>query len=331
MVAEESNPEEKNQHDGEAGIERESWVDILPRQFEEGQSPLVVTWGRFWDHQGEMAVAFYLVGSPLEDKITTLRLAVFGSPTNLQDYNPRMSHREFERRIINYNVSDTPVPTVTLNQVHDQLQRYFEKENNQQELLDYVEEKNEQDAESWFEQLLNEIFPKAEYTYQFRLLLTSPKKLQKSQRPPVSVESEVDGKVVRISFVTSPGAGIPGPQLQEGMQAYVRIVGPAVEKLPEDMRDPDKNNISRPLVAWIHKINDNPSLPPDFDGNAANYRGVMVELSPGVYGQGLVFKDDMVKIKQQNQEEELFTEEVIRVLALVFLLILILLLIIFIG
>ncbi len=323
--------ESADRGEGEGELERDSWVNILPPQFEAGESPLLVTWGRFWDNQGEMAVGFYLVGSPMEDKITTLRLAVFGSPASLQDYNPRMAHREFERRIINYNVSDTPVPTVTLNQVHDQLHDYFEAESNQEKLLEHVKEENEEAAEEWFEKFMEEVFPGTDYTYQFRLFLTSPQRLKKNNKAPVAPAEEVDGKIVRVNFVTSPSAGIPCPQLREGMQVYVRIVGQAVEKLPEEMRDSKKKNLSRPLVAWIHKIEENPSLPADFNGEADNYRGVMVELSPGVYGQGLVFKDDMVKIKEQNQQEELFTEELVRVLGLVFLLIIILLLIIFIG
>ncbi|MGM0381575.1 MAG: hypothetical protein ACQEP7_06275 [bacterium] len=317
--------------DRDEQLDRENWIDILPPEFEEGESPLIVTWGRFWGNQEDIAVAFYLVGSPLESKIPTLRLAVFGSPENLQNYNPRMAHREFERRIINFNVSDTPVPTVTLNEVHDQLQGYFEAEDKQEALLDYVEESSESEAEEWFDELLDEIFQDGNYTYQIRLLLTSSEKLQKRKTQPTVADKEVEGKVVRVNFVTKPSTGIPAPRLQEGMQAYIRIVGEAVEKLPDEMRDPDKKNISRPLIGWVHKIDNNPELPADFDGEPENYQAVTVELSPGVYGRGLVFKDDMIKIKQQKQQEEILTEEIIRIIGLIFLLILILVLIIFIG
>ena len=255
---------------------------------------------------------------------------MYGSQENLVEYDPRLDYPDFERRILEYSVSDSPVPTVTLNQIRDRIREYIAGSENIEQLQNFLAAENETEFYKWNEELISQIIHKGQSVFQVRGQLVGKQEL-KSKSSDVRQTQIENGKTIPVNFVYSPGESVPAGQLREGMPVYVRVTGEAVKKLPEGMRDRQSPEKSVPLLGWVFEIENNPQLPADFDGEPADYKEVIVELNSGIYGRGLVFKEDRIKIDSKTPDADVLPEDLIRILALLGLLILIFLLLIYAG
>jgi hypothetical protein len=318
-----------------SGVDRdeaqnENWVKVLAPELEAGEEKRLVVWGRFWGISDEQAAAFFLLLEPAENKTVALRLAVYGSQENLVEYNPRLEYPDFERRILEYSVSDSPVPTVTLNQIRDRIEAYIAKSENIDQLENLLSSENETEFYNWNKELVSQIISKGKSVFQVRGQLVGKQKL-KAKSSDVKQTQLENGKTIPVNFVYSPGESVPAGKLREGMPVYVRVTGEAVKKLPEGMRDRQSPEKSVPLLGWVFEIDNEPKLPADFDGEPADYKEVTVELNSGIYGRGFVFKEDRIKIDSKTPEADVLPEDLIRILALLGLLVLIFLLLVYAG
>ncbi|MFP4686762.1 MAG: hypothetical protein ACLFN5_01485, partial [bacterium] len=156
----------------------ESWARIIAPEIEAGKEKRIVVWGRFWGLSEEQAAAFFLLLEPEQEKIVALRLAVYGNKINLQEYNPRLEYPNFEQRILEYSVSASPVPTVTLNQVREHISKFIADRQNIQELTDILKQENEEAFYDWNKRLVKNVIPVGDFVFQTRGQIVAREKVK---------------------------------------------------------------------------------------------------------------------------------------------------------
>lgn len=300
-----------------------SWVEIRPPAVGEGEKPYYMIWGRFWGTLDDLTAAFFWVFSPDEIELDTFRLAIFGDYTGLENFDPRMDPDDFESRLMSYSISDAPVPQITLNETRDAIEEELSQEDQKKELGEILSEENEKEFKAWCENLFNSLVEQGGTEFHVRGRATSQESMKSARntagQQPTQVEQD-EGTTVPVTFINSPMHGVTPPELQINDLVHVRVVGEAVQKLPEHMIDEDKQNRSVPVQSWIHEIDSSPDLPPDFDGNREEYFEITTELDTGIFGKGLIYKNEQIKTKKPEEKTNLKQEEILSLIVLTVLL-----------
>ena len=107
----------------------------------------------------------------------------------------------------------------------------------------------------------------------------------------------------RVSIVTTATRGIDPKNLSAGDQIYVRVVGPASAEFPEELQSDHYENATGPLESRVEAVRLSPELPSDIDGNPENYVEIRVNIPGGYNGHGFVYKEDKIKGKNSDQDE----------------------------
>ncbi|GEM_PF-7083097 len=308
---------------------KSSWARLEPPQVDGEAPPHCLLWGRFWATMDNLAAAFYIDINTEKQRVNTFRLAIFSDFARLDEYNPRHSPQRFEDMLLSYNISDVPVPKVTLTEIKTQFKSEITSAGEIDKLYKLLNNKNSEGFESWAKTFFQKFVDKGEVEYHVRGWLTDPKNLKESSEELENVDPSSDEITkVQVIYINSPLGGKLPTELEVGDEVHVRIVGSAVEKLPDYMRDDSNEKRSVPVKSWVHSIEDNPDLPPQFDGESKNYFRITTELEAGVFGEGLVFKDERLKTNDSGIDLDLKPEDVYPLLILIIFLLVILLLLI---
>ncbi len=309
--------------------ESDSWVEVLPPEFEENDKIYFLIWGRFWATLEDLTAAFYVLFSPDDIELDTFRVAIFGDYTGLQNYDPRLEHENFESRLMSYSISDAPVPQITLNETKKAIENYLKMEDRQEALEEVLTQENQANFKLWCENLFNNLVDQGttEFHVRGRAVNRNFLKGEKSEVSSTHISPE-NATTVPVTFINSPMAGKSPEELQKRDEVHVRVLGSAVQKLPEHMIDPEQNDRSVPVQSWIETIDPKPSLPPDFDGNPKDYFKITTELDTGIFGEGLVYKNEKIKSEEPDSDMNLRQEEIFSLVTLVIFLFIVFLLLV---
>lgn len=326
---------------------REPEVD--PRE----EDAVLVLWGRY-DSLGEAEPL--LVFMELDEALSTepeeegeedeenqtrtldLRENLMGVPSadKKNHYDPSLDWKEFYSRLIDYNVVSQSIPEATLQDYRDTIQSYV-NEVRIQWLNDFVDSENEDEIENWLDALRDEFFSPELGYYELNLQFVDPEgKTQNDNAPdgpsvetPEDTEESQPPATVKVSYVTNPTEGIPASSLNVGQEVYFRIIGEAVQQLPDELVDDDKSKpCSVPMVGPITDIEDDPDQAKNLDSDSKDYRNIAVEIEPSITGSSLVFKDDHIKVPVEDSDDPIASTDLVLfgillvvVLALIFVLI----------
>jgi hypothetical protein len=117
---------------------------------------------------------------------------------------------------------------------------------------------------------------------------------------------EVDGTIhdpqslPRLSILTSVISGVLAEELTAGDEIRARIQGSEVKNLPDDLKDPKRDDRSVPFDAEVVHVKENPSQS-DIRGNPSEYRGIVARLSNETVGIGYLKNDEEVQMMGDDQ------------------------------
>lgn len=281
-----------------------------------------VLWGRLWSAEGDTSVAFYIVADPRASKeenedvdpLLTLRLAVFGEYTNLDEFDPKVDSDEFERRLLNYNLADVPVPQVLVDETESSIQSYFNA-SRVNWLIQFIENNNSSQLESFLERLFEDIVEHDRFVYQVRcgfqeLELRGEEQSKDTSEPSADADenteqTDTDDAEISVKILTSPSEGVPPSELNEGMEIMVRITGRGTKFLPDELIDESvSDRCSVPMQAEILAIEEDSDISEHEDADPEDYIGIRVRIQPGVKGYGNVFREDPVKLAGQKETDD---------------------------
>lgn len=107
----------------------------------------------------------------------------------------------------------------------------------------------------------------------------------------------------RVSIATSVAGGVVPDKVEVGDKVKIRLIGETVDRLPEDKKDSRRGGkVSVPLEGEILKIVKEPELPPDIDGEAADYTLFVVKISEEFYGRSYLQKAERLILVDRQVE-----------------------------
>ncbi len=230
-------------------------------------------------------------------------VAILGSEEKTH-LDPSLAWHEFYSRLLNYNVESHSIPEATLEKYREILENYV-NETRIQSLNEFVKSEREDEIENWLDALRDEFFPPDLGYYELHLRFVNPdRKIQNEEggQGEVTESAEPKGESdsttsVEVSYVTNPSRGVTGSNLSVGQNVYYRIVGEAVEHLPDALVDPESSQRgSVPMVGPITSIEERPDEAESLESSNEDYYKILVEIEPTVTGSDLVFKDDHIKV-----------------------------------
>ncbi|MFB6356166.1 MAG: hypothetical protein ABEJ65_06585, partial [bacterium] len=261
----------------------------------------------------EIAVGYYLLLEEGAEEIDTFRMVVFGSPEPLTRFDPKLDPKRFEKQLIKYSVSDTPVPNVIYETVEDGFDTFFNSGAEFEELFNVIQSESEEELLETLSGLGDIVISQGDYELQTAAnLLSRAEWEQRSSediRIPESASGEGDDqsteKRLDVNIITSPTKGVPVDEVHEGLEIKTRITGEGVGYLPPDLVDNEKGDeVSVPLDSLITSMEEADQLPEGLEGDPSEYYELTVELQDGIYGKGLVFKGDRIKLANPPEEDE---------------------------
>ncbi len=304
--------------------DKSSWAKIETPQVEDESTPHCLLWGRFWATMDNLAAAFYIDINTEQNKVDTFHLAIFGDFSRLDEYNPRHNPERFENLLVSYNISDVPIPQLTLSETKNDFKSKITESGEIDKLYNLLKNEEKESFQSWAKSFFNNFVDQGEVEYHVRGWLADPTSLKESSTELEETSpSPAEGTKVQVTYINSPLGGKLPSELTAGDEVHVRIVGSAVEKLPDYMRDESNGKRSVPVKSWVHSIETEPDLPPQFDGESENYFRVTTELEAGVFGEGLVFKEERLKTNDSGIELDLKPEDIYPLLILILFLLII--------
>jgi len=246
-------------------------------------------------------------------------------------YDPSLDWNEFYSRLINYNIASRTIPEATLEKYRETLENYA-NDTRIQWINEFVDSELGDEIENWLDALRNEFFSPDLGYYDLHLqFVNSDQKTRDDEEgehaspDPSEQEEEPETTAsVKVTYVSNPPQGVPVLLLNEGQQVFFRILGRAVEQLPNDLVDKESSKQrSVPMVGPITSIEDHPDEAEHLDSAPEDYRKVSVEIEPAISGTALVFKDDHIKVPDDDPERPVRNRDPL-LLGLVVLLIIVL-------
>lgn len=309
----------------------------------EGESARLAVWGRLGSHgESEPLAVYWEIGTELLDEgdadgddegnpertvpLEENYVAILSGDTDLTNYNPNLPLDEFYRRLLDYRVDETPTPETALAEYREAFEEYL-NEARFNWLKQFVREGDEDELANWFEGFLEEVFPEGLPHYRLNVTFARPdthpeESLEETvedsgapgdtEVPEESPDEDSGGTTLDISLMTDPEDGVRAPRLRVGQEVFLRIVGPGVEHLPEDLIERERSSPSSvPMVGPVTDINERPDVSEKIDSDPENYREIKVRIEPGISGVGLVFRDDRIKVPVDEEEQSDLSQDLL--------------------
>lgn len=270
----------------------------------DGDDQHILLWGRFWGDSRDLYVAFAINLNIDEFHFVTEEFLLFQEPAKLEPFDPDQHFSRFQRTFSEH-VSNGEIPEATTTQVRQSFRNYLESSRNEENLVKCFREKNREEFSDHAYEIVNDIFPKGSFTYQFKAELSTLDTFEdESEEEPSEgavergnndEEAVKEEDYLNVKPVTSPMNGdFPG-ELNVGETVFVRTAGDVTGNLPENLQSEDHESLSVPLEATVRSISAEVDLPAGFDGDAENYWELTVNLLDGHVGRCFIHKNTQIK------------------------------------
>ncbi len=292
-------------------------TNILAPNITGSEPPLSVIWGTFEGKSEHMAGAVYLEMEPSRDDFRTVNLALYDSPSGLSGITPGSDPLAFQQQVKARQGFHGDITSSGFKLAQESFKEFLFSKGNRGEVEEALKEQDTETFNELTDQMISNIIRKGKKDFTFSGQAVTQKALSRSmgKKPKeegVDVEGgsgqqssdEKDVNYHRVSVVTIPLKGVDPTELMGGDEIYVRALGSIVEKFPEDLHSEKYDEATKPIEARVEGVELNPNLPPDFDGQSEDYVEIKVEIPGGIYGRGFVFKEETVRAKNiQNQDD----------------------------
>lgn len=295
--------------DSSASLTQTSSASVLdPDLAAENQDQHVLLWGRFWGEARELGVAFSISLNLDDFGYVTEEFMMFRDSETLESLDPDQPFLPFKQTFSEHFVN-ADIPEAMLTQVRQSFRSYLDSSLNEENLIECFREQNDEEFADHAYEIVNQIFPKGEFSYHFRAKLSTPEShgddpAEKSVRDEDDSDDEVSEEdYLSVNPVTSPMNGDFPADLSHGKTVYVRITGEATGNLPEDLQSDDEDR-SIPLKAIVRSISADVDLPKGFEGDAEDYWELTVKLLEEYVGRCFVHKNTQIKVPDSSDNDE---------------------------